>query len=57
MGWGVHTITFVVATFAAGCPNRRASKMCVILVLELVLFVRGGRLVCNVAVTEIEVLE
>ena len=35
-------ITFVVATFAAGRPNRRTSKMCVILILELVLLVRGA---------------
>ena len=54
---GVHTIIFVVATFAAGRPNRRTSKMCVILISELVLLCRGGRLMCNVAVMEIKVLE
>ena len=57
---GVHTIIFVVATFAAGRPNCRTSKMCVILISELVLLCRGGeggRLMCNVAVMEIKVLE
>ena len=39
---GVHTIIFVVATFAAGRPNHRTSKMCVILISELVLLCRGG---------------
>ena len=39
---GVHTIIFVVATFAAGRPDRRTSKMCVILISELVLLCRGG---------------
>ena len=39
---GVHTINFVVATFAAGRPNRRTSKMCVVLISELVLLCRGG---------------
>ena len=40
---GVHTIIFVVATFAAGRPHRRMSKMCVIPILELVLPCwRGG---------------
>ena len=58
MGWGTHNI-FVVATFAAGRPNRQTSKMCVILISELVLLCRGGggRLMCNVAVMEIKVLE
>ena len=56
---GVHTIIFVVATFAAGRPNRRTSKMCVILISELVLLCwrRIPRLMCNVAVMEIKVLE
>ena len=35
----------------AGCP-----KVCVILISELVLLCQGG-LMCNVAVTEIKVLE
>ena len=39
---GVHTIIFVVATFAAGRPNRRTSKMCVIPILELVLPCQGA---------------
>ena len=39
---GVHTIIFVVATFAAGRPNRRMSKMCVILISELVLLCQGA---------------
>ena len=56
---GVHTIIFVVATFAAGRPNRQTSKMCVILISELVLLCwgGGGRLMCNVTVMEIKVLE
>ena len=39
---GVHTIIFVVVTFAAGRPNRQTSKMCVILISELVPLCRGA---------------
>ena len=58
MGWGVHTITFVMVIFfffAAGRPNRQTSKMCVIFP-NLVDSV-GARPVCHVTVTEIKVLE
>ena len=52
---GVHTIIFVVAILAAGRPNRRVSKTCVTLGVGSSL--SRGRLLCNVAVMEIKVLE
>ena len=52
---GVHTIIFVVAIPAAGRPDRRVSKTCVTLGVGSSL--SRGRLVCNVAVMEIKVLE
>ena len=49
---------FVVATFAAGRPSRRASKsVCYFDFGVGSSFVGVGRLTCNVAVMEIRVLE
>ena len=52
MGWGTHNN---VAILAAGRPNRRVSKTCVTLGVGSSL--SRGRLLCNVAVMELKVLE
>ena len=41
VGWGVHTITFVVAISTAGRLSRRVSKTCVS-ISELVLLCQGA---------------